>query len=865
MGDVYRAWDYRLQREVALKVVNNSGGDPDWQQRFLREARAIAALNHPNILTVHDVGIDSGTPYLVSELVEGETLRAVLKHGALALDKALDIAVQILDGLVAAHGAGIVHRDLKPANIMVGKTGLVKILDFGLAKRMEREARSEAAGGTKDLTEPGLILGTATYMSPEQARAEIVDIRSDQFSFGLILHEMLSGTAAFDRGSIVGTMAAILNEPTPSLEALRPEIPSGLSWILERCLAKERDARYASTYDLYYDLKRLRDRPIRTLAVQSTLTLPATGRKRRLSAVAAALTCLPFVLLGAFLWWRTRDFVDLEKYRISPVATSGEFEGEAAWSPDGKNLAYTADVGYTRQVFVRNLSGYAAAQITRGNYDCGEPFWSEDGSHVYYLSADETGGKSLWSVGAAGGLPKLVRKGVDAASVGPAGVLAFLRPEPDEGVSLWISPHIDSGDAYRYHQDTWKQRSFSRGYVGFSPDGKSIGLWLATWDGASEFWILPYPSGSPRRAFTFEDGVYPFKWMPGGRRILFAGVFPGTIGSDIHIADLGSGRFVPLTKTTQDAMNPAISPDSKKIAFTVAEHDFDLMRFSSTDLKTTPQLTPLLASSRNEFSPAWSPVGSQLAFTSDRTGSETIWLKSFSDGWERPLVSAQDMGRSWISSFDDLSFSADSQRLAFSVSRSGGHSIFVFNAAGGPLIKLTSGSAEERTPAWSPSEDTIAFATNIKGAWWLATASSSGGSAPNLLRKFMTIRDLRWSPHGDLIACNDRESLFLISANGQQTKATLPGEWLTFDWSKDGAHLFGIVRNRSGKRTVMKVETATGHAVEVGDLDLPPAAEIGRMSMAPDGQSIAVAISKPRGDIWVLQGFPGTRSIFGRF
>ena len=856
MGDVYRAWDYRLQREVALKVVNNSGGDPDWQQRFLREARAIAALNHPNILTVHDVGVDSGTPYLISEFVEGETLRSVLKRGALPLDKALDIAGQILDGLVAAHGAGIVHRDLKPANIMVGKTGLVKILDFGLAKRMEREARNEAAPDShapRDLTEPGLILGTATYMSPEQARAEVVDIRSDQFSFGLILHEMLSGKAAFDRGSIVGTMAAILNEPAPNLETLRPDIPTGLCWILERCLAKEREARYASTYDLFYDLKRVRERP-----VSGATTVKAAQKRRPFAAVAAAL----ILSLGAFffLLWTTRNSVDLQTYRVTPVATSGVFQGEPAWSQDGKNLAYTADVGYTRQVFVRNLSGYAAAQITRGIYDCSEPFWSPDGSHVYYVSTDDSGQRSLWSVGAAGGLPRLVRKGVEAASLGPGGALAFLRPEADEGLSLWISSSIDSGDAYRYHQDNWKQRSFSHGYVGFSPNGKSIGLWIATWTGASEFWVLPYPSGTPHRAFSFPDGVYPFQWMPDSRRILFAGILPGTMGSDIHIGDLITGRFIPLTKTTQDALSPAISPDSKKIAFTVGEHDFDVMRFSPSE----PKLTPLLASSRNEFSPAWSPVGSQLAFTSNRTGNETIWLKSFTDGWERPLVSAQDMGRSWISSFDQLSFSADGQRLAFSVSRSGGHSIYVFNSAGGPLIKVTPGSAEERSPAWSPGEDTIAFATNVNGAWWLATASSSGGQ-PSLLRKFMSIRDLRWSPRGNLIACNSRESLSLVTPDGREIKATIPGEWITFDWSKDGGHLLGIVRTSSGKRTIVKIDAANGHTEELGDLDLPPAAEVGRMSLAPDGASVAIAISKPRGDVWILEGFPGTRSIFGRF
>jgi len=207
MGEVFRAWDYRLQREVAVKVVKNPGGDPEWQQRFLQEARAVGGLNHPNILTVHEVGVDGAAPYIVTELIDGDPLRSLLKSGALPLKKALDIAIQILDGLVAAHAAGIVHRDLKPANIMVTKAGLVKLLDFGLAKRIQAVPRQ-----TKELTEPGLIIGTATYMSPEQARGEQVDIRSDQFSFGLVLYEMLTGAAAFDRGSAVSTLAAIVNE-----------------------------------------------------------------------------------------------------------------------------------------------------------------------------------------------------------------------------------------------------------------------------------------------------------------------------------------------------------------------------------------------------------------------------------------------------------------------------------------------------------------------------------------------------------------------------------------------------------------------------------------------------------------------------
>jgi eukaryotic-like serine/threonine-protein kinase len=850
MGEVFRAWDYRLQREVAVKVVKNPGGDPEWQQRFLQEARAVGGLNHPNILTVHEVGVDGATPYIVTELIEGDPLRSLLKSGALPLKKALAFAVQILDGLAAAHSAGIVHRDLKPANIMITKAGLVKLLDFGLAKRIS------TVSGPKELTEPGLIIGTATYMSPEQARGEAVDIRSDQFSFGLVLYEMLTGAAAFDRGSAVNTLAAILNEECPSIAAAN-RIPGPVAWVVERCLMKDRDCRYASTFDLYYDIKLLRDR-LGDLA----LAPPAPARKRRSIApfLVSIFVCLMLAALAGRLLLMSEGRVDFHRYRLSPVATSGIFEGEPAWSRDGRNIAYTADVGHVRQIFVRSQSAYAAAQITRSSQDCSEPFWSLDGSQVLYLSVDESGAPALWSVGASGGASQRVRTGLTAASIAPTGALAYIRPEPGEGLSLWTAPAVGSSVAQRYAQGDWSRRSFSRGYLSFSPDGKSIGVWLATGSGLSEFWVLPYPTGQPRRAFTFPDGVYPFQWMSDSRRILFGGALPGSIGSDLHIADLESGRFLSITKTTQEAEQPAISPDSKHIAFTVAERDFDLLQLSADD----PTLKPLIATSRSEYSPAWSPVGSQMAFATDRTGTAQIWLKSISDGWERPLVSAKDLGRTWISSFDDLSFAADGQRLAFAVGRAGSHSIYLFNSAGGPLIQLTAETDEERAPSWSPDGNSLAFAVNTKGAWWLATASSGGGSALKLLRKFPSLHDVRWSPTGNLIACNTRNALFLVSPDGEQMKAISTAEWLTFDWQKSGATLVGILRHPDGKRLIASLEVATGTLTEIAALDLPSVASIGRISIAADSRQIALAASKPRGDIWMLEGFPGTETVFER-
>src|SRR5947209_1769236 len=278
MGEVYRARDPRLGREVALKVLPSSVAfDPARRARFEQEARAAAALNHPNIVGLHDVGEAEDVFYIVSELVPGETLEAILERGPAPVRKLLDLAVQIADGMAAAHAARITHRDLKPANIIVTPEGRAKILDFGLAKQAALAAAPPDETLTVQQTEPGMILGTVAYMSPEQARGKPADHRSDQFSFGLILYEMAAGRKAFEKPESVQTMSAILTEDPPPIER---NIPTPLRWAIDRCLSKDPADRYESTRDLFQDLRHLRDHLAETSNIVQPATAPVKARRR---------------------------------------------------------------------------------------------------------------------------------------------------------------------------------------------------------------------------------------------------------------------------------------------------------------------------------------------------------------------------------------------------------------------------------------------------------------------------------------------------------------------------------------------------------------------------------------------------------
>src|ERR1700736_4456914 len=344
MGEVYRARDTRLGRDVAIKVLPEAlANDADRLRRFEQEARTIAALNHPNILGIHDIGAHDGAPFLVSECLEGQTLREKLKSGPLPVRLVIEYALGIAQGLAAAHEKGIVHRDLKPENIFVTRDGRVKILDFGLAKLMQPEDSTRPQTDLPTVgSEPGVALGTLGYMSPEQVRGKRADSRTDIFSFGAILYEMLSGKRAFHGDSAADTMSAILKEDPPDLSVTNQSISPGLERIARHCLEKNPEQRFHSAHDLAFDLAALSglSAPGRPAAAESAFS--GAGRRRLLLAGAAALALL--AVAGAYVVGRRarRETAASAKLSYSQLTFRHAPIFNARFAPDGKTVFYSA-------------------------------------------------------------------------------------------------------------------------------------------------------------------------------------------------------------------------------------------------------------------------------------------------------------------------------------------------------------------------------------------------------------------------------------------------------------------------------------------------------------------------------------------
>jgi Tol biopolymer transport system component len=874
MGQVYRARDPRLKRDVAIKVLLRAGTDPVRRQRFTDEAQAASALNHPNIVTVYDVGIHDDTPFIVSEVIEGSSIRDMLGRAPLSVGDVLDLGMQMADGLAAAHQAGIVHRDFKPENVMVTRDGRVKILDFGLASVGIRDGGSpdlDVTVADVTLTANGAIVGTVPYMSPEQARGLKVDYRTDQFSLGLTLYEMLAGRRAFIAETAPQILAAILDTEPESIAKLNPRVPAPVRWTIERCLTKDARRRYDATSDLARELRTLRERLPEFTTMQSDVAPPAPRRGRMALFTGAAVAAVVATGVVVALAGGGTD-AGLDRYRYTPFATDAGYQGTPSWSPDGKTLAYAADVDGILQVFQKRIGSPDRTQVTHGSFDSHDPFWSPDGTRLYYLSLarDRDG---LWSISAAGGLPEIVMEDVNSASLSPDGkTLAFFRSPEDGKPRLFLSSPPGSSPV-AYPRGSLVGDGETLATIHFSPDGSKMGAWVIAKQ-HPEFWVLPTDSSQPYSVrppvSDLPDTPVSFTWLPDSRRVISAMTSPRP-GVHLWLTDTrrGVSRLLTVSGTVEN--DPAASPDGATLALSDQQADYDLYQFSIDH----PSPSIALATSRSEMDPAWSASGSVMAFTTDRSGHEEIWLRSERGDFERPLVTPNDFGPSETVLLSAPAMSPDGQRVAYNRIGPDGDRIWITSVAGGPPVRLALGDRPQDSPTWSPDGAWIAYEEGVG-------AISSQANAPATLVKMrvgartpaeviasdmIPFSSPQWSPDGASIAYNGRGGLTLVSPDGKSTRVLREQTWLAFTWSADSQRLFGIRQSDDYKHltfTAVDIRSGAEHVLGPDVMPLPTSSKPVRGLTRVSPTTFLASIVKVRSDVWLLEGFQPVPTLWER-
>jgi eukaryotic-like serine/threonine-protein kinase len=869
MGEVYRASDSRLNRDVAVKVLRSDAtATADLKLRFEREARAIAALNHPNIVAIFDVATEQNgsAQYLVSELIEGESLRMVIAGKPVPVRKLIDIAVQVADGLSAAHAAGIVHRDLKPENIMLSKDGRVKILDFGLAHQKLRPLAADSEetlipeDDTKQrLTSAGAILGTASYMSPEQAMGRATDYRSDQFSFGLVLHEMASGKQAFARGSSVETMAAIVRDEVPPIEE---KLPTPLKWIIDRCLNKEPQQRYDSTRDLYQELRNLREHFSEAFSNSgSMLAVPAKARSSK-SRLIAGVALASAVTLGLFLMRPAGQRI--AKYKYTPFASDAN---GPVWSPDGKAVAYNGEVDGKMQVFLRYLASPVAAQLTHDKTSTFVVGWSSDRTHLIVAQWPGQTSIKFFAMAIFGGdlepvLEMPLHQSGAYYGLSPDGkALAILSRNEDRTFHLWLSSPVGAPLREYLPAPFVSSHLFGFPQVAFSPDGRKIFLSRSGDVDRPEMWLLPYPmgSGQPRQIFSaLVAGYTPhLSWMPDSHHAVLS-MNMDLEPDHLWMADTASETLQPLTHGAHIERDPALSPDGRTLIYAEHTKQFDLASISVED----GAVHMLTTGGHAEHKPAWAAHQPKLTWVSERSGLSEIWVRN-SDGSERPAVTTKDFTDGKGGLFENPSLSPEGDRLIYGmVDADGVTKLWISSLAGGAPVRVTNGSQEgiEFTGDWSPDGKQYVYQQQLQGKLDLMIVRTNGNATPIELKRVAEMLFMpAWSPTGEWISFEDENGEGLVSPNGRTERRLGKLDTESLGFSKDGKKLYGIHRVE-GHLQLFSVDLATNKLTVIKELgdewepddNLFPAI---RYSMAPDGKSFVYAVSKTWNDLWMLQGF----------
>jgi len=760
MGEVYKARDSRLDRFVAIKVLPaDKLTDPERKRRFIQEAKAASALNHPNIVTIYDVGSGNGVEFLAMELVDGKTLEDLTPRDGFRIPEMLRYAVQAADALAKAHAAGIVHRDLKPGNVMVTGDGLVKVLDFGLAKLVQSFAEDQGDGARTvgPASEAGLIVGTASFMSPEQAEGRPVDARSDIFAFGAVLYEMATGQRAFRGDTAMSTISAILRDEPKSITAVRVEIPAELERVIKRCLRKDPARRFQTMADLKVALEELKEESDSgTLAGVSRATAPpARVNVRTMMLVFGSGVLAAGAAAGWLAMRKTAAPVAVMQRPVPLTSYTGE-ELQPSFSPDGSQVvfAWNGEKQDNYDLYVKVVGPGAPLRLTTDLGVDFSPKWSPDGRTIAFARASADGTESVMLIPALGGSERTLARfrRIRADSLidwSPNGKWLVVAGKTGDNSTRLHAISIESGEVRPL---TNPPSSMTDVEPAVAPDGRSIAF--ARWSGMNlaEILVLAVsgtlePQGRPRTLpieGTFARGP---AWTADGREILYSGGLD--VRSNIYRIPADGSAPGHLIEAFGDGVEgPSLSYGSRRLAFSRQLRNSNIWRLDLQARTHAPE--PIISSTFREASPQYSPDGKRIAFYSNRSGLNQIWVCD-ADGTRAAQLTSMTGNITGTPRW-----SPDGKQISFDSNTGGDWQIYVMDADGGKPKPLTNDKLNNFVTSWSRDGGWIYFGKGSNGDEQVWKIAPQGGTAVQVTR------------HGGTAAVEsvDGKTLFVVKALG---------------------------------------------------------------------------------------------------
>jgi Tol biopolymer transport system component/predicted Ser/Thr protein kinase len=865
MGEVYRARDTRLGRVVAIKVLPAERmSDENRRRRFVKEAQAASALNHPNIVTIYEIESADGNDFIVMEYVPGKTLDTVIPRQGMRLGEVLRIAIPIADAVARAHAAGIVHRDLKPANVVLGSDGAVKVLDFGLAKLVpqeevdspKRETRSEN-GDAGPLSRPGTVAGTVEYMSPEQAKGNKVDARSDVFSFGAMLYEMVTGQRAFARNSTAEGLAALLREQPKALSEVVPGVPRDLEKVILRCLQKDPDRRFQHMGDVRVGLQEIKE---------ESESLPAAAwtpaRRRRPWWLAAALAGALLLAVAVWFLWRPRE-IELAPPRLVPLTSMRGFERHPTFSPDGGQIAFAwgGEKGDNWDIYLKMIGSSEIRRLTTDPAEDNAPSWSPDGRQIAFVRVrSQPGCSSLLNcqgtihlVSPVGGSDRKLRDFPvsSALSWSPDGRwLAAGRygsaTETDPGAAgIYLIP-VRGGEP---RPTTSAKVPACHRDPALSPDGHhlaytscaSCSKYITCHVDVMELGADYAPAGPPRRLTHRADWIDGLAWTRDGNSLIYGDYGTGRLWRAWIVGDRPPER---IELAGLDAITPATAASLDRLAFA---HDRSTLAIYRFEVGHPPEA--LLESSHWDINPHLSPDGRRIAFVSRRGEGVEIWLAAADGSNPMQLTHGPGIWQGWPR------WSPDGQRITFgSQAEDGQWDIWTNDADGGSPRRLTRDPGNESMSSWSRDGRWIYFQSDRAGPWEVWRIPATGGSEERVTHGGGSVP--YESADGKTLffarAFADAPLFALPLAGGPERKVLECVPARGFAVGAGGVYHLGCTADRRAVPLYL-LDPATGQDRLLGKLE--QAAPLG-FTVSPDGKTILYSKLENQGsDLMMIENF----------